>query len=127
MSDRGTTRWVGVVSLTNGAMDGTVSRVILKDNVAYAAVWRKGIFAVDLSQVEASFPTLYSAEYWQMVPALNTDGRGWGAQNAGQRVAIADPYGAGVVWQEKTSLTFTRSDGPVKRSRIWHAPPTVVE
>lgn len=43
--------WIGAVSLTQGATDGTVSSIAVQDNRLYAATIRKGIQVVDLDMV----------------------------------------------------------------------------
>ncbi len=75
------TNWVGVASLTNSATEGFVSRIAVKNGVAYAATYKKGIQVVDLQSVRAGFKACCDTEYFRMVQTLNTDGQGFGQEN----------------------------------------------
>lgn len=84
--------WVGAAGLTNGVNDGFVFRVTVKDGLAYAATFKKGIQVVDLSKARLNFEEAvgdepFSAGYWDMIQALNTDGRQFG----GDAVVITVP------------------------------------
>ena len=74
-------QWVGAASVSNGVLDGTLRRVVLRGNYAYGLVYRKGVQVVDLRQAEANVAATGGPSqpaYWSMRRALNTDGQGFG-------------------------------------------------
>ncbi len=75
------TNWVGLVSLTSSAMEGSVMRTAVKGGWLYAATYNKGIQTADLLTVKNAFVPCCSMQYWDMVRASNTDGQGFGQEN----------------------------------------------
>jgi hypothetical protein len=74
-----TLKWIGGVSLTQGATDGIVNAIAINGTLLYAATDRKGIQVVDLNQTVTDFNnTLLSATVYY---DLNTEGQGF-AQDA---------------------------------------------
>ncbi len=81
VSQPNATNWVGVASLTNSATEGFVSRITVRNGIAYAATYKKGIQVVDLQSVRAGFKQCCDTEYFRMAQSLNTDGQGFGQEN----------------------------------------------
>jgi len=91
--------WVGAASVSQGVLDGTLLRVVLRGSYAYGLVLRKGVQVVDLRVAEANVaatggPT--QAAYWTMRRALNTNGQGFGMDAVVATIPL--PIGASVQW-----------------------------
>ena len=56
-------QWIGAASLTDGILDGTPNRVVMKDDMAYVATARKGLQVVDLTQT--ALGDVASAPGWE--------------------------------------------------------------
>jgi hypothetical protein len=66
------------VSVSNSAVEGFISRLVVRNGRIYAATFRKGIQVVDIEQAKQLFVPCCASEHWRMIRSLNTDGQGHG-------------------------------------------------
>ncbi|HEY6552516.1 MAG TPA: hypothetical protein VI669_04135, partial [Vicinamibacteria bacterium] len=75
--------WVGAASLSSSTVEGSILRVRVRNDRAYASNSRKGIQVVDLGRARDNFFTattgqLFTPGYFATLQKLNTDGQGFG-------------------------------------------------
>ncbi len=96
-------QWVGATTLSTGALDGTPSRIKLRNEKVYAATWGKGIQIADLLQMKSGFAECCSTAYFSMVDALYRDG---GSFNTGAvtTINVIDPNSSAKPWMRDISV-----------------------
>jgi hypothetical protein len=111
-----TPQWIGAASLTDNIVDGTLNRVVMKDQVAYVATARKGIQVVDLTQTDLG--DLATAATWEQSRRLYAPGEGVNRQAVVATIPISDPANPGntaSVWLNDLKVGDYVIDGTSQR------------